>query len=324
MVDQAGVVATLSEVREDAEEMEWVVLRNRWPLVRGHLLLVNDYGEVARGVSSRCLDRIEYVVFARGPPVPQDGRFGITVLTSRDCMRDFRRALRSEFGAAYFGLLFTTGGRPAAYALTKEWLVSDVSAVMEPRPPAPFFDPPHVVVFDMDSTLITEEARVRIRDPAVHEGLEALRRRNCLLVLWSYGDREHVVHSLRLVGLDDGVFQLVLAEGRRPDGAGEDGGGSSVDPRYDVVYTDTAFHLNVADRPAIPKSPRVVLWHLHRVGVDFIKTLTLVDDLADNDYAYDEFVHIARCPVPVEDWHLWQAKIEEFLSRYERGLGIGE
>lgn len=229
-------------------------------------------------------------------------------------MKDFREAMRSAFYIPYFGHTFTLHNKPAPFDLLNEWLVLDLSEIARVTTHSTIsFQPPHVIVFDMDSTLITEEEEVRIRDPRVYDSLYQLRQYNCLLCLWSYGDREHVVESMKKTKLD-GYFDVVLAEGNYE---GVYSVRESSDRNYNKHYTATPFYLNVAGKELLPKSPRVILWYLQQRGVNFIKTITLVDDLPDNDYCYDNFVNLDRCPEPVDDWHIWYNKIVEFINHYD-------
>lgn len=284
-------------------------MHNTWSLVKRHLLIVNNYNDV-KLVTSRALDRVEYVVF-EGEVSVCDTRFRVKKLHTRDEMRDFRRKFKIEFNVAYMGHIFTLYVRPATYDLLNEWLVYDVNELDRlSLEHVVHLDPPHVVVFDMDSTLITDEEEVRIRDPAIYEALDELKALNCVLCLWSYGDREHVVHSLNKLELSS-YFDIILSEGRR---IGEYSVAAAEDRRYDVFYKSTPFYLDVTDVKHIPKSPRVVLWYLQKYNVGYIKTITLVDDLSDNNISYDNFVNPNTCPVPVDDWDNWHRRIVRFIK----------
>ncbi|AGQ20334.1 38k [Clostera anastomosis granulovirus A] len=293
-------------------ERRWTVLHNNWSLVKRHILMIDKYEDL-RSVNTSTLIKFEFVVFD-GPPTRDcvcDTRFRIRSVLSRDEMKDFRANFKSTFRLSYLGDMFTLFTRPAVYNLLKEWLVHDVYDINKiATTDVVFFDPPHVVVFDMDSTLITEEQEVRIRDDAIYKSLDDLKRLNCVLCLWSYGDREHVVHSLDKVKLN-GYFDIILAEGRR---VGEYHVSEEEDVMYEVYYKSTPFYLDITDTKNIPKSPRVVLWYLQKYKVGFFKTITLVDDLYDNNINYDNFVNLKTCPVPVNDWDKWQRQIERFIK----------
>jgi viral phosphatase len=289
-------------------------MRNNWALVKRHILFLNEHQDLQL-VPRSLLDRIEFVIFKGGVIGSDYGRlYKCNIMTTDDSsdMREFRRRLKTSYALPYLGHLFTIYARPATYELLNEWLVYDVTELGALTSRSHFFDPPHVVVFDMDSTLITEEEEVQIRDPAIYESLEELQRKNCVLCLWSYGDRQHVVDSLQKLQLEE-YFSLILAEGRK---SGEHSTSASVDTKYDVFYKNTPFYLNV-DYKCLPKSPRVILWYLQKKGINFIKTITLVDDLLDNDYNYDNFVHLRRCPVPINDWHEWHSEIVGFIDSYD-------
>lgn len=227
-------------------------------------------------------------------------------------MREFRRQLRVAFRLSYYGQTFIIFHKPAHFRLLNEWLVLDISEILPLTINSVYFQPPHVVVFDMDSTLITEEEEVQIRDCRVYESLDMLKKYNCLLCLWSYGDREHVVDSMKKVKIEP-YFDIVLAEGNKQ---GVYDIRETNDRHYDKHYSSTPFYLNV-DRALLPKSPRVVLWYLWKKGINFFRSITLVDDLPDNDYNYDHFVNLDRCPQPIDDWHVWHNNIVDFINYYD-------
>ncbi|AKN80738.1 38K [Diatraea saccharalis granulovirus] len=288
----------------------WTVLFNSWALVKRHILIVNKFEDL-RLVESSVLNNIEYIVF-KGD-VACRTRLKQKWLCARDEMKDFRFRFKSEFKLSHLGHIFTLYTRPATYNLLKEWLVYDVNEINKIVSfDSVFFIPPHVVVFDMDSTLITEEKEVRIRDPAIYGALDELKSLNCVICLWSYGDREHVVDSLDKVKLN-GYFDIILSEGKR---AGEYSVGEEEDLRYDVLYKSTPFYLDI-ESSNIPKSPRVILWYLQKYNVMFFKTITLVDDLSENNINYDNFVNLKTCPVPVDDWNVWHKKIVRFITDYD-------
>lgn len=236
------------------------------------------------------------------------------VLYSKDDMHEFRQKFKSLFQISYIGHVFTLFVCPASYKLLDEWLVYDVNEVNTlSATGAMYFEPPHVVVFDMDSTLITDEEEVQIRDVSVYSALDELKSINCVLCLWSYGTREHVVHSLNKVGLN-GYFNIILAEGRH---VGDYSVATTTDMYNKVVYKSTPFYLDEFDKKNIPKSPRVVLWYLQKHNIGVVKTITLVDDLIDNNIGYDNFVNLNTCPVPVQDWDKWHNKIVDYIKDYD-------
>ncbi|AQQ80357.1 38K [Betabaculovirus altermyunipunctae] len=292
----------------------WLVLHNKYTPVRRHVLFIASCHDLIH-VPRKYLELVEFVVTV-GPESTTFARQMCTTkrIKCRDNMREFREHLRHTFRLPYFGHTFNLYQKPAPFEMLNEWLVLDLSEIVHTSVNTFGFQPPHVVVFDMDSTLITEEEEVRIRDPRIYESLHQLKLNNCLLCLWSYGDREHVVDSMKKVDIEP-YFDIVLAEGNVQ---GVYSTRETKDRGYDKLYTTTPFHLNVDDRRLIPKSPRVVLWYLKLKGVNFIKSITLADDLPDNDYSYDHFVNLDRCPVPVDDWHVWHNAIVEFINHYDK------
>lgn len=255
-------------------------------------------------------------------------RYKKKFLKANDEMKEFRQKFKSTFSLSYIGHLFTLYARPATYNMLKEWLVYDVNEIAQiANTKSLYFDPPHVIVFDMDSTLITEEENVQIRDSTIYKALDELKSSfNCVLCLWSYGDREHVVHSLNKVGLNK-YFDIILSEGRR---AGVYEHDKEIDYRYNVMYKSTPFYLDYdivttttgSTKKHIPKSPRVILWYLQKHDIVFFKTITLVDDLYDNNINYDNFVNLNTCPLPINDWHHWHKQIVRFIINYDTNTNI--
>nr|UYX49709.1 38K [Darna trima granulovirus] len=269
------------------------------------------------------LNNIEFVVFKGDANALAvcDRRFTFKYIFSRDEMKDFRYTIKTTYNYSYLGHVFTLYICPATYSLLDEWLVYDINEINTVvSANVIFFDPPHVIVFDMDSTLITDEENVRIRDVAIYKALNELKTLNCVLCLWSYGNREHVTYSLDKVNLN-GYFDIILSEGKL---IGEYNLREEEDRRFDVFYKSTPFYLNVTDKKNIPKSPRVVLWYLQQYNVVYFKTITLVDDLVHNNIHYDNFVNLTKCPVPKKDWNVWQSKIVNYIVNYDKKFTIGE
>ncbi|ABC61203.1 unknown [Choristoneura occidentalis granulovirus] len=296
-------------------ENRWIIFHNNWSIVKRHILFVNKYEDVQL-IDPITLNNIEYIVFQQ-PPKYWNLKYKQKILYAKDEMQDFRLKFKTAFKISYIGHIFTLYVRPATFDLLNEWLVFDVNEInaLAMRSVA-FFEIPHVVVFDMDSTLITEEEEVRIRDDAIYKSLDELKMHNCILCLWSYGNREHVVHSLDKVKLN-GYFDIILSEGRR---IGEYSVNEEEDQQYDVFYKSTPFYLDITDFKNLPKSPKVVLWYLHKHNVNLIKSITLVDDLPDNNISYDNFVNLNICPVPVDDWQKWHNQILKYIINYEKNF----
>nr|ANY57589.1 PlxyGVORF70 protein [Plutella xylostella granulovirus] len=308
ILDESCVVSGLSKFCKNIKHsMNWLVLRNTWATVKGHVLFLSQIGDLLQ-ISYKHKIQIEFIVMEASYYNQIFSNYTSTVIVSDDNTRDFRFQLQKEFDLQYLGLFFVLYCNPPQYNLLNEWLVNDISSLNTVRYNS-LLDHPNVIVFDMDSTLITDEDNVNIRDDAVYDSLNDLRSRNCLLCLWSYGDREHVIYSLKKLNLYH-YFYLILAEGNEGGVYKQD---VHLDREYDVLYKNTPFYLNV-DRVYIPKSPRVVLWHLKQKGINFIKSITLVDDKKNNDYNYDYFVNVSECPTPIDDWEYWHTQIVKNLS----------
>ncbi|AKR17442.1 39K [Mocis latipes granulovirus] len=295
--------------------VDWLVVRNTNTLFKRHILFIASCHDMMY-VSTQYLECVEFVVTTSKGLTRFGGfaphKYKIKTFRCEDNMKEFRKQLRDTFKLTYFGQTFNLYNRPAPFKMLNEWLVLDLSEILKLSTRHVCFQPPHIIVFDMDSTLITEEEEVQIRDPRIYYSLEQLKKNNCKLCLWSYGDREHVVDSMKKVDIEK-YFDIVLAEGNK---RGIYSTRETEDRVYDKHYTATPFHLNV-DRLMLPKSPRVVLYYLKEKGVNFFKSITLVDDLRENDFNYDNFVNLDRCPVPVHDWHVWYNKIVEYINHFD-------
>nr|WOZ30216.1 putative 38.0 kda protein in P143-LEF5 intergenic region [Cydia pomonella granulovirus]WOZ30312.1 putative 38.0 kda protein in P143-LEF5 intergenic region [Cydia pomonella granulovirus]WOZ44973.1 putative 38.0 kDa protein in P143-LEF5 intergenic region [Cydia pomonella granulovirus]WOZ45109.1 putative 38.0 kDa protein in P143-LEF5 intergenic region [Cydia pomonella granulovirus]WOZ45207.1 putative 38.0 kDa protein in P143-LEF5 intergenic region [Cydia pomonella granulovirus] len=292
----------------------WTVLRNTWSLTKRHILFVRDYSDL-KLLQHDVVSSVEFIVFL-GEPTRSIVRYvyKLDYLICKDEMQDFRQHFKTKYKFSYIGHIFAIPDKQPTYNMLTEWLVCNIFALQTISTISTnYFEPPHVVVFDMDSTLITDEEEVRIRDPAIYAALDELKTYNCVLCLWSYGDREHVVESLNKVGLGN-YFKIILSGGRR---VGEYKLDEEEDRRYNVLYDSTPFYLNMTHVKNIPKSPRVVLWYLINHNIVFFKSITLVDDLFDNNIYYDNFVNLNTCPVPVNDWDKWHSRILRYIVQYD-------
>ncbi|ADD73804.1 38 kDa protein [Lymantria xylina nucleopolyhedrovirus] len=307
----------------------WVVLRRNRPLVRRHLLAVADYRHL-RTVLYRHLDMYEYVVLAFDQTIVKliDTReYAFRVMRCEDHMSELREHIRDAFDTPALGHTYVINELVPTYGFLKEWYVQGYLEVYQTRVQSFAWELPHVIVFDLDSTLITEERDVRLRDDDIPDSLLELKRLGCVLVLWSYGNREHVTHSLARTDLAD-YFDITLCEGSSGHGDASLERRIVVDVRSDLIFVKKPFFSDQTspandDAKNLPKSPRVVLYYLRKFGVNFFKTITLVDDLASNDYSYDRFVHVKRCPEPRRDWRVYHDILINNIEEHERRFDAG-
>jgi viral phosphatase len=257
----------------------------------------------------------EFVVFAFDKKQRIDeSEYTIQIVKCNDNMIDIRSNLKLAFKTSALGHVYVINEKIPMYAFLKEWYVQHYLEVYQMHYDKFVWEIPHVVVFDLDNTLITDEERVHIRHPSVYDSLCDLKNKGCVLVLWSYGNREHVTHSMHETDLND-IFDVTICGGQRVT---EGKSRVIVDNKSKMVFVDKPFYLDIdltTDR--LPKSPRVVLWYLRKIGINYIKTLTLVDDLKDNDYSYDYFVNVSRCFEPSNDWNKYHETIVDNILEYE-------
>jgi HAD superfamily phosphatase (TIGR01681 family) len=232
----------------------------------------------------------------------------------------------------------------------REWFVLPYQMIDTLKAESLIWGFPHVIVFDLDSTLITEEEHVRIRDDYVYESLERLQGMGCVLVLWSYGSKEHVAETLTDLKLTS-YFDVIISEGSKFKYSNNNAFASShvrtpqiiVDTKLNKQFVIEDFHYDIEETTTttatpttaavnnnkqklidtrrspnkyIPKSPKIVLKYLFDKNLNYIKSITLVDDLPSNNYAYDFYVKVKRCPVPVNDWDYYHDEIVTNITNY--------
>ncbi|AXS67742.1 38K [Cryptophlebia peltastica nucleopolyhedrovirus] len=293
----------------------WTVLRHMNPLMKRHILVIAEYTDL-NIVGFKHLNVFEYVVFAFDKSNKCDtDNYIVRLIKCRDNMKELREHLKMTFETLSLGHVYVINERKPMYSFLKEWYVQNYLEVFQMEPQKYVWEIPHVIVFDMDETLITSEDRVRIRDEFVYESLEGLKKFGCILILWSYGSREHVSRSMDETELN-GFFDIVLCGGYKST---EPSKRTIVDAKSKIVYVERPFYLDndYSSRERIPKSPRIPLWYLRKLGVNYIKTITLVDDLIYNDHSYDYFVNLKRCKEPINDWKYWHETIMSNIINYE-------
>ncbi|ACI28783.1 38K protein [Agrotis ipsilon multiple nucleopolyhedrovirus] len=294
--------------------MSWTLLQRRDVLLRRHILVLASSADLSC-VSFRHLNMFEFVVFAFDANQRIDTRdYMVQIVKCPDNMTDIRCNLKLAYRTSALGHVYVINERIPMYGFLKEWYVQSHLEVYQIHYDTFVWEIPHVLVFDLDNTLISDEERVQIRDDYVYESLSELKEKGCVLVLWSYGNREHVTHSMNETRLN-GYFDIVICGGQRVTDAISR---VIVDNRSKMVFVEKPFYLDIEQHTdRLPKSPRVVLWYLRKIGVNYIKTLTLVDDLKDNDYSYDFFLNVRRCMEPRQDWQKYHDQLLDNIYDYE-------
>nr|WUR10755.1 38K [Calliteara abietis nucleopolyhedrovirus] len=302
----------------------WTVIRLKRPFARHHLLVV-DRIEHLRNLMFGHLDMFEYVIFSFdndrkkiNSHVVDFENYTMRVFKCPDEMPHIRHNIKSVFKTSVLGHVYVLNEHLPLYAFLTEWYVQSYLEMLQLQLDTFTWEVPHVLVFDLDSTLITDEMDVRVRDVDVYGSLMEFKQSGCVLVLWSYGNESHVVHSLKRTKLTD-FFNVIICEGHK---VGEARRGVVVDAKRDVVLVKKSFYLDINDSDeddanggdddrfhSLPKSPRIVLFYLRKLGVNYIKSLTLIDDLKTNNYAYDYFVNVRKCSEPRSDWMQYHAQI---------------
>ncbi|AUV65344.1 38K [Alphabaculovirus myunipunctae] len=300
--------------------MAWTVLQRRdLLLMRRHVLVLAEWSDLF-SISFRHLKMFEFVVFAFDKRQRIDQHeYNVQIVKCRDDMTDVRRNLKLAYKTSALGHVYVINEKIPMYGFLKEWYVQNYLEVYQMGYDRFLWEIPHVVVFDLDNTLISDEEPVRIRSQSVYDSLHDLKSKGCVLMLWSYGNREHVTHSMNEADLN-GIFDITICGGQRVSGGSDR---VIIDNRERMAFVEKPFYLDIdvkTDR--LPKSPRVVLWYLRKIGVNYIKSITLVDDLKDNDYSYDFFVNVSRCFEPANDWDKYHRAIVDNILGHEHEFDV--
>ncbi|AOT85530.1 38k [Cyclophragma undans nucleopolyhedrovirus] len=304
---------------------KWICLRLNQAFIKRHVLVLTEYADL-KYLGFEMYKYYEYVLFKFQDDahickaIEANNNYCMQIFKSADDMRDIRLSIKSVFNISVLGHIFTLTNRPPMYSFLKEWYVLPHSIVDSLRNESLVCDFPHVVVFDLDSTLITEEQQVRIRDNYVYDSLRELQLMGCVLVLWSYGSRDHVAHSMRDLKLES-YFEIIISEGavaalEKPP-LNAIGSNVFVDYNLKKQFIENKFNLDLSDTAVVPKSPKVVIKYLCDKSIHHFKSITLVDDLPTNNYAYDFYVKVARCPTPVRDWEHYHNSIVHNIDVYD-------
>ncbi|UJZ89010.1 38k [Erannis ankeraria nucleopolyhedrovirus] len=235
------------------------------------------------------------------------------IIKCDDKMNDIRYNIKTIYKTSALGHTYVINECVPMYSLLNEWYVQNHMEIYQLKQDTFVWEIPHAIVFDLDSTLITDEFNVRIRSRDVYNSLLELKSKGHLLILWSYGNEEHVSHSMKITNLTN-FFDIVICKGYK---TGDIDKGIIVDQKNDLIFVKKPFYLDIEDGDRLPKSPRVVLWHLRKIGVNFVKSLTLVDDLKANNYAYDYFVNVKKSPEPKDDWQQYHEIILDNIHSHD-------
>jgi viral phosphatase len=170
----------------------------------------------------------------------------------------------------------------------------------------------HVLVFDLDNTLVTGESSVRLRCSDIIDKLFCYRNLNYILILWSYGNEVHVQECLIEASIDKDIFNIIIC------------GGSSVDRRIQPQTITADINTSVfpvdlkLNEHNLPKSMRVILRYLHDNNYFFTKLCGLIDDKKCNYLNCDFFVNCKKCITPISDWNDIEDKISSNIENFNK------
>ncbi|AGA16249.1 38K protein [Thysanoplusia orichalcea nucleopolyhedrovirus] len=308
-------------------QSKWICLRLNDAIIRRHVLVLREYADL-KYLGFEKYKFFEFVIFqfCNDPQlckiIEDNYKYCMQIFRApADDIRDIRYNIKRAFKTSALGHMCVLNNKPPMYSFLKEWFLLPHYKVISLKSESLTWGFPHVVVFDLDSTLITEEEQVQIRDSFVYDSLQELHEMGCVLVLWSYGSRDHVAHSMREVDLEE-YFDIIISEGsttqdERSDAAQSLQTAAIVDYTLQKRFIENKFAFDMHNDNSIPKSPKIVIKYLSDKNVNFFKSITLVDDLPTNNYAYDFYVKVKRCPTPVRDWHNYHEQIIDNLIEYD-------
>ncbi|USC25940.1 38k [Palpita vitrealis nucleopolyhedrovirus] len=305
---------------------KWICLRLNDAIIKRHVLVLDEYADL-KYLGFENYKFFEYVLFrfCNNPQlckiIETNYNYCMQIFkTADDDMRDIRHNIKRAFKTAVLGHICVLDNKQPMYSFLKEWFLLPHHKVTCLKSESLMWGFPHVVVFDLDSTLITEEEDVQIRDPFVYSSLQKLQDIGCVLVLWSYGSKDHVAHSMRDVDLE-GYFDVIISEGSTVEiecpTNSVSGNNSIVDYKLKKRFIKDKFVFDMHEQDYIPKSPKIVIKYLTNKNVNFFKSITLVDDLPTNNYAYDFYVKVKRCPTPTQDWERYHDEIVYNILDYD-------
>ncbi|ANF29696.1 38k protein [Catopsilia pomona nucleopolyhedrovirus] len=324
---------------------KWICLRLNDALIKRHVLVVAEYADL-KYLGFERYKYFEFVIFqfCNDPQlcriIETNHNYCMQIFKCADDMRNIRCNVKRAFKTSVLGHICVLNNKPPMYSFLKEWYLLPDFRVDRLSSESLIWGFPHIVVFDLDSTLITEEEHVQIRDPYVYDSLQELRDIGCVLVLWSYGSRDHVVYSMRNLELES-YFDIIISEGSNAKHIDSNSRSSSsnndnviaktnnvvvIDYKLKKRFVEATFNFDMnddelssrrIDDDTIPKSPKIVIKYLSDKNVNYFKSITLVDDLPTNNYAYDYYVRVDRCPVPLHDWKRYHDEIVDNIAQYD-------
>ncbi|ABC74933.1 38K [Neodiprion abietis nucleopolyhedrovirus] len=231
---------------------------------------------------------------------------------TKDDMREIRKYMRKAFELQNCGPAFVLDddNSIAHVQSLSEWCkykISDVSSIQEIGLYSPV---KHVIVFDLDNTLITDSIPAELRCHTVIDSLHKLAE-NHILVLWSYGNAEHVEKSLKEINLPTSLFTSIICGGRSANFEN-----NNQQKRSFLVESI------VKDMSNLPKSVTVVTQYLNSECLYYFKSFTLVDDKKSNQINYDFFIQCKKAKKPIHDWCVYHDIIVTNLNAYDMSIEV--
>jgi len=326
-----SVVSSKSVNGGDSNIGVWTLLRLKNAATKGHILAIVEMADIF-SISDKHLKLFEFIIFAFNKidnlQLIDQNDYIIQVFKSRDEMSEIRYNIKTIYKTSMLGHMYVINERQPIYMFLKEWYVQNFMEIYQLSADKYVWEAPHVIVFDLDNTLITDEKNVNIRCDFVYDSLRFLKSIGCVLVLWSYGNKSHVTYSMERTNLTP-YFDITICEGNTVYDVERTGGNVVVRKRTvqvnideNKIFVNRSFYVdnNIEPDKRPPKSPRIVLWYLRKIGVNYTKTITLVDDLATNNYSYDYFIHVDKCNVPTDDWKQYHDTIVDNIIDYENSF----
>nr|UZH98363.1 38K [Neodiprion sertifer nucleopolyhedrovirus] len=297
----------------------WLCIDNRNSQYDDNVLFITSESPLAKSYSFYVKNYIKYIVVKLYSHISERviinylcETWNLTKIVyikfeTSDDMRSIRKFLNNELLSTKLGPAFVLR---EDLSLTNvkallEWGkydLSDVSLITEYGLYSPVR---HVIVFDLDNTLITDSIPAELRCHYVPHSLAKLHEDH-ILVLWSYGNVEHVRKSLIEINLPQNIFTCIICGGR-----------SAKTDNIDETKRIFVVENNIRDVANLPKSVTVVTQYLNAESIYYFKSFTLIDDKKSNQINYDYFIQCKRAKKPMNDWRMYHEVIVKNIQHFD-------
>lgn len=293
----------------------WMIWKRECPNVIGHAIILKGENELTELFSNYIMyiPKVEYILYKTEfqPKSVENAikfleyqnfpyQFDIKITTERS--NDFskiRKCIFECFSPHKFGVFFSLNESAKA---SLGWTIEPIDAIQKYLSTS--FEAKHVLVFDLDETLITSDEIPQLRDENLVYFLKNYKKK-ANLILWSYGCEDHVLNTVKQYFI--GIFDIIICEGRKP-----------ISENDNENLTKYSLTQNEQSLLHLPKKCSIVLNELRKIGRNYTKFTILVDDLEKNMCEYDYYIKCIPCHGIMDDWKDIDSKIERIFNNWDR------